>query len=153
MLFRSFTGKSLSTDEVISRYYTPYEGITGMRSGKTVVNTDYITALDYYNIRDYRNAAHYFSKVVSNDPRYIESTMFYGVSNYEIKNFPEAEQSFRKVIGNNENLYLDDAQWYLALCYIQTGELVSALNQLELIKKSESIYSSDAKKILRKIKK
>lgn len=146
------SNRNLTNDEIVSRFYRPYEGISNVRSQQTVANADYSRAVDYYNIHDYRNAALYFSKVLSDDPKYIESTMFYGVSNYEEKNFPEAEISFRRVIDNDENLYLEDAQWYLALCYMKTNETERAVSQLSLISKSESIYSRDAGKILRRLK-
>jgi tetratricopeptide (TPR) repeat protein len=147
-----FNSRNLSKDEIISRYYKPYEGISTSRSQQYVNNTDYSIALEYYNVHDYRNAALYFSKVLSSDPKYMESVMHYGVSNYEVKNYPEAKKSFIKVIDNNDNLFIEDAQWYLALCYIQTEELKKAADQLTLIKKSESIYRKDAGKILRRMK-
>jgi lipopolysaccharide biosynthesis regulator YciM len=78
--------------------------------------------------------------------------MLYGASNFEEKNYPIAEQSFTKVINNNNNLYIEEAHWYLALCYIQTNEQSKAVKQLTLIKNSESIYNKDARKILKRIK-
>jgi tetratricopeptide (TPR) repeat protein len=147
-----FNSRNLSKDEIISRYYKPYEGISTSRSQQYVSNTDYTIALEYYNVHDYRNAALYFSKVLSSDPKYMESIMHYGLSNLEVKNYPEAKKSFIKVIDNNNNLFIEDAQWYLALCYIQTDELKKAADQLTLIKKSESIYRKDAGKILRTMK-
>ncbi len=96
---------------------------------------------------------HFISaKCLASDPKYMESTMLYGVSNYEEENYPEAKQSFTKVIDNNNNLFLEDAQWYLALCYLKTDEKEKAIDQLNFIKKSESIYRDDARKILRKMK-
>lgn len=142
----------MTNEEIISKYYTSYEGISASRSQKTVVNDDYSRALEYYNVHDYRNAAIYFGKVLSNDPKYIESTMYYGVSKYEESNYPEAVQKFKTVVGDGDNLYIEDAQWYLALCYLQTDEKDMAVRQLNLIKRSESVYSKQAGKILRKLK-
>jgi tetratricopeptide (TPR) repeat protein len=145
--------RSLPRDEIIARYYKPYEGVSTSRSLQTSGTSDnYSIGLEYYNVHDYRNAALYFSKVLSSNPKYMESVMHYGVSNYEEKNFPEAKNSFIKVIDNNDNLFIEDAQWYLALCYIQTDDIDKAADQLAQIKKSESIYRKDAAKILRKMK-
>jgi TolA-binding protein len=143
---------NLTNEEIVNRFYKPYEEVSNLRSQQAVINSDYSRALDYYNIHDYRNAAFYFSKVLSSDVKFIESTMYYGVSSYEEKNYSEAELSFKKVIDNDENLYLEDAQWYLALCYLQTNENARALSQLNLIRKSESIYRKDAGRMLRKLK-
>lgn len=143
--------RKLSSDELLEKYYEPYEAPAPLRSKKTFVNQDYITAVEYFNVHDYRKAALYFSKVVENDPRYMESTLLYGVSNFEEKNYPEAEHSFAKVIDDDNNLFIEDAQWYLALCYLKTGEQEKASRQFTSIKNSESIYSKKAKKILRNI--
>ena len=82
----------------------------------------------------------------------MHSTLLNGISNFEIQNYPEATNSFRKVINNNNNLYIDHAQWYLALCYIRTGDQVKAKEQLIEVEKSGSIYRKDARKILKRIK-
>ncbi|MDQ1296574.1 MAG: hypothetical protein QG611_552, partial [Bacteroidota bacterium] len=151
--FYFYYGRSLSSQEILDKFYTSYEVTSASRSQQTMINSDYSTAIEYFNIHDYNNAALYISKVLENDPKFIESTMLYGVSNYEERNYPEAEQSFSEVISNNDNLYLEDAQWYLALCYLNTDEIVKAENQLVMIKRSESIYKRNAARILRKMKK
>jgi cytochrome c-type biogenesis protein CcmH/NrfG len=90
--------------------------------------------------------------VLVEDPGDMESTMLYGVSNFEEKNYPVAEQSFTSVVTNNDNFYIEDAQWYLALCYIQTNEKAKAIDQLAMIRDSGGIYSKDARKILKKMR-
>jgi tetratricopeptide (TPR) repeat protein len=144
--------RNMTTEEVFDRYYKTYDVTTPLRSVKDAGNTDYSTALEYFNIRDYRNAAYYFSKVISNDPRYMESVMMTGISKFEEENYPDAKVSFTRVIDNKDNLFFEDAQWYLALCYLKTGDKDKAVNSLTFIKQSESIYSNSARKILRKIK-
>ncbi len=67
------------------------------------------------------------------------------------QNYPEAEGSFSKVIADNNNYYIDHAQWYLALCYIKTDEKLKAIEQLAIIEKSKTIYRKDARKILKSI--
>ncbi len=147
-----FNGRSLTSDEILEQFYESYEVTTPSRSQQAILNSDYSTAIEYYNIRDYKNAALYFKKVLSGDSKYMESVMLYGVSNFEIKNYPEAKYSFREVLDNDDNLFLEDAKWYLALCYLQTGELEKAADELNQIKNSESIYKKDASRILRKMK-
>ena len=147
-----FNGKKMSNDEIMDHYYKPYEPPATSRSASAVLNTDYNLAVEYYKIHDYRNAAIYFSKVISNEPGNMHSTLLNGISNFEIQNYPEATNSFRKVINNNNNLYIDHAQWYLALCYIRTGDQVKAKEQLIEVEKSGSIYRKDARKILKRIK-
>lgn len=143
---------TLSTDEIIDKYCKPYEAIASARSAESTLNRDYVTAIEYYNIHDYGSAAAYFLKVLDKDPGDMKSTMLYGISNFEEKNYPVAGRSFNKVIDDNNNLYIEDAQWYLALCYMQTGDSDKAIEQLKIISKSESLYSKDAKKVLKRIR-
>ena len=147
-----FNGRSLTSDEILDRFYKSYEVTTPSRSQQAILNSDYSTAIEYYNIRDYRSAALYFSKVLTSDPKYMESTMLYGVSNFEFKDYPEAKHSFIKVIDDNDNLFLEDAKWYFALCYLKTEEMEKAADVLAQIKRSESIYKKDAARIMRKMK-
>jgi tetratricopeptide (TPR) repeat protein len=147
-----FRGKNLTADEILDRFHTPYEAITGSRSQESTADNNYKTALDYYNIHDYSTAALFFNKVLEKNPGDMESTMLYGVSNFEEKNYPVAAESFTNIVVNNDNYYIEDAQWYLALCYVQTNEQTKAIEQLTMIRNSGSIYSKDASKVLRRIR-
>lgn len=138
--------------EIIEKYYTPYEAPSTTRSGTIVSFEDYNTALEYYKIGDFRQAAVYFSKVLYREPDNMGTVLLDGISNYEIKNYPAAEGSFKKVIIDDNNYFVDHAQWYLGLCYIQTGETQKAKDQLSVIDKSKSVYSKKARKILRALK-
>lgn len=140
-------------DELISRYYQPYEIAAISRSASTGSGTDnFRLAVEYYNIRDYRNAAVYFSRVLDDNPGDMRTELLNGISNFEIQNYPEASGSFSKVIADKNNFYIDHAQWYLALCYIKTGDTDKAVSQLEKIEDSRTIYRKEAKKILRYLK-
>ncbi|MDX9727366.1 MAG: tetratricopeptide repeat protein [Bacteroidales bacterium] len=139
-------------DEIVERYYKPYEASNTVRSGNTMADSDYEMAMGYYNVRDYRNAAYYFSKVIENDPDNMQSVLLNGISNFENRNYPDAKGSFSKVISDNNNYYIDHAQWYLALCYIKTEEKLKAVEILSGIEKSKTVYSRNARKILRDLK-
>lgn len=147
-----FTNRKMSTEEIFDKYHNLYEPVTELRSGQSNVESDFATALEYYNVHDYRNAAIYFSRVTDKDPGNMHSTLLYGISSFENSNYPEAEKSFVKVIDDSDNLYIDHAHWYLALCYLKTSELENAVGELNYIKKSKSTYAKDAAKILRKLK-
>jgi tetratricopeptide (TPR) repeat protein len=150
--FTMFSGKKLSSDEIINHYYKGYEPPATQRSGQSETNADFTLALEFYNIHDYEKAAVLFNKVLENNPGDMQSILLNGVANFEDKKFPEAKQSFTKVIDDDNNLYIETAKWYLALCYVKTDEKEKAIQQLEIIKKEGSIYRNDAKKILRKLK-
>lgn len=147
-----FSNRKMSIDEIFDKYHNLYEPVTELRSGQSNIESDFATALEYYNVHDYRNAAIYFSRVTEKDPGNMRSTLLYGISSFENTNYPEAEKSFVKVIDDADNLYIDHAHWYLALCYLKTSELENAVGELNYIKKSTSTYSKNAAKILRRLK-
>ncbi len=146
-----FSHRHMSSDEILDRFYKPYVATSSLRSEEKVSNMDYKLALEYYNIHDYRNAALYFSKVLTSDPGNMHSELLNGISNFEKQNYPEARGSLLKVIADNNNYYIDHAQWYLALCYFRTDEKLKAIDQLSIIEKSKTIYRKDARKILRSL--
>jgi tetratricopeptide (TPR) repeat protein len=148
-----FPGRNLTNDEILSRYYREYQPTSKQRSLEVKTNDNFTQAKEYFESHDYKNAALYFSKVVENNPKDMPSTFFNGISNFEDRKYPEAKQSFGKVIDDNKNLYVDQAQWYLALCYLQTNENDKALKLLEIIRNESGFYSKDAKKIIRSMKK
>ena len=150
--FTLFPGKHLTSDQIINSYYKVYEPPTTQRSGQSETNADFTKALEFYNIHDYREAAILFNKVVEHNPKDMQSELLIGVSNFGDKKYVEAKQSYVKVINDNNNLFIETAKWYLALCYVQTKEREKAIQQLEAIKKEDGIYSNDAKKIIRRYK-
>ncbi len=148
----TFSGKKLSNDEILNRFYKSYEPTTETRSGLLRTNDDFTQALEFFKTNDFKNAAIYFSKVVESEPRNMYSNLLNGISNFENNKYPEAKRSLGIVIDDNNNLYIDQAQWYLALCYVKTDEREKAIQLFEIIRKEGGIYKNDAKKIIRKLK-
>ncbi len=146
------SNKKPGNEEIMEKYSRTYEATSSLRSDITVENPDFRLALEYYEIHDYRNAAIYFSRALENRPEDMQSALLNGISNFEIDNYPEAKTSFVKVIDDNNNLYIDHARWYLALCYIKTEEKQKATEQLAVIEKSKSIYKKDARRLSRNLK-
>ncbi len=122
-----FTGNPVTGDEVINKYYKAYEPPASQRSFQSSENADFSLALEFYNTNDFANAALFFSKVVESNPKDMQSVLMKGVSNFEDKQYPEAKLSFSTVINDNNNLFIETAKWYLALCYIKTNETEKAI--------------------------
>ena len=141
-----------TNNELSDRFFKSYEAPIAQRSSAYIENYDYILGLQYYNSRDYKNAAIQFSKVLEKNPNDMQTHLLTGVSNMEEKRYPEAESSFKTVIDHNNNLFVEPATWYLALCYLKTEETDKATKLFTKIKNDGGYYSSDAKKIMRKIK-
>jgi tetratricopeptide (TPR) repeat protein len=147
-----FSGKNLTSEKIMKHYYRAYEPPTSQRSVLSGTNADFKLALEFYNTHDYEKAEILFSKVLENNPNDMQTVLLKGIANFEEKRYPEAKQSFGKVINDNNNLFIDQAQWYLALCYLNTNENDKAKQLLKIIGKESGVYKNDANKILRGLK-
>jgi TolA-binding protein len=134
-----------SPAEIYKKYYHVYDNPGYSRSAEA----NYNEAIDYFNKGEFRKALEGFQAYLKNRPESSQIEFLSGVSKMEIRSFPDAELSFKKVINKKINSYTADANWYLAMCYIATEDKVMARYQLRNIVKSESIYENKAKKILR----
>jgi tetratricopeptide (TPR) repeat protein len=147
-----FPGKNLNSEKIMKQYYKAYEPPTVQRSAQSETDADFTLALEFYNTHDYEKAAILFTKVLENKPNDMQTVLLQGVSNFEDKKYPEAKKSFGKVIDDKNNLYVDQAQWYLALCYLNTNETARAKQLFKIIGNEGGIYKNDAIKIYRGLK-
>ncbi len=146
-----FNGRHTANDELISKYYKTYEPPARQRAANSIFNGDFELAMEFYNSNDYANAANLFRKVVDQNPKDMQSVLLHGVSSFEDKRYPDARKSFVTVIDDNNNLFIETARWYLALCYIKTNENGKASEQLKKIITDGGLYSKNAKKILKSL--
>jgi tetratricopeptide (TPR) repeat protein len=147
-----FSVKNLTSDKIMKQYYKVYEPPTSQRSAQAGADADFTLAIEFYNTHDYEKAEILFNKVLEKKPNDMQTVLLKGVSNFEEKKYPEAKQSFGKVIDDKNNLYIDQAQWYLALCYLNTDEMEKAKQLFKTIVKENGIYKNDARKIIRGLK-
>jgi TolA-binding protein len=147
-----FPVKTLNSEKIMKSYYKVYEPPTGQRSAQSGTDADFTLAIEFYNTHDYEKAAVLFTKVIEKKPNDMQAVLLTGVSNFEERKYPEAKQSFVKVIDDKDNLYIDQAQWYLALCYLNTNETDKSKQLFKIIGKENGIYKDDARKILRGLK-
>jgi TolA-binding protein len=140
-----------SNDTIYKNNFEVYQYSNISRSGDSKIS-DFETALKMYNNNDFAGAASHFREYLRSKPEVMEATLLYGVAEMKNNNYPSAKSSFRSIIDNSDNLYIDKAQWFLALCYIKTNENNEAVSQLETIINSKSIYQDKARKLVKKLR-
>jgi len=141
-----------SNDALFNRYYARYESPGAVRSVVSSGNTLMDNALASYTAKDYDKAISYLEQVIIAGQGDMETVFMHGMANMEVNNYPVASGSFTRVIEHNDNLYLEDAAWYLGLCYMMTDETEKAAKQFSAIAKSKSRYSKEASKLARRLK-
>ena len=141
-----------SPDELYTANYSRYESPGAVRSAVSPENTLMENAIASYSAREYDKAIMFLEQVISTGQEDMESVFMHGMANMEVKNYPVASGSFSRVIEHNDNLYLEDAEWYLGLCYMMTGNREKAMKQFAEIASSGSRYGRQAARLARKIK-
>ena len=141
-----------SSGSVADRFYKPYELTSVNRSSSDGAERTLQQALEKYQNRDYRAAVELFQIVLTKDPEQMGTMLYNGISYYELAEYTKAGNSFNAVIEQNDNLYIDQAKWYLGFCYLKTEDKEKAIKQFKEIAESKSSYSQKAKAILKKLR-
>jgi len=142
----------LSNKDLLKKYYKPYEVALINRSGNTEMELAMTHGKTYYQQGDFAKAVVYFEKILEEMPDLVATNFYAGISYFELERYSEADESLNKVIKQNDNLYIEQAEWYLGLCYLATNETERARRQFARIASSNSDKANDAKKLLRKIR-
>jgi tetratricopeptide (TPR) repeat protein len=149
----SVLDRPLTNKDLLKKYYKPYEVALINRSGNTDVELILKQAEHYYLEGDFEQAVVYFEKVLEEQPDQISTEFYTGISYYELKRYEDADASLSKVIEQNDNLYVEPAEWYLGLCYLAMNDNDRARRQFARIASSNHEKAEEAEKLLRKIRK
>lgn len=141
-----------SPEKLYTTYYEKYESPGASRSAASAGDILMENAIASYSAKEYDKAIGYLEQVIANEQGNMESVFMHGMANMEVNNYPVASGSFTRVIEHNDNLYLEDAAWYLGLCYMMTDNREKAVSQFDAIAGSKSRYSRQAARLSRKIR-
>ncbi len=123
----SYLTRHLDSHEIFEAYYQKPEGFRVLGNNNTfqdiIQDTSNVNVVQLFNL---------------------------SITYIEKKEFPLAIYGFVEVLKHKPNLYIDQSEWYLALCYLQTHQLVLAHQQLAMIAASQSSFKSQAEEILNK---
>lgn len=153
-------GRPLSNKDLFKKYMKLYEAVLINRSVDANVNSEIARmevwmqqASKYYLAENYEQAIVWYEKVLQENPAKMDASYYSGISYMETEQFEKAGISFNKVIEQRDNMFLENAEWYLGLCFLATNEDELAKRQFTMIAASgTSAYKEEAYKILRKMK-
>ncbi len=144
--------RQLSPDEIYRKFYNTYQTSLVSRSESTAVNQALATALVRFNDKDYTAALELLQQVNESDPQNAAGHFYAGAAFQEAGNYSRAIDQYQVVISNEDNLFTEQAQWYIGLCYLQTNDNRKAYKQFKKIAEIQGFYQQNAKEILRKMK-
>lgn len=141
--------RDYSSEKLFEHYYSYQrnEGVT--RSG----NTNLVEAVLRFQSGDFNGAVSMFDVILTEDSSNIAVQFYNGIAHIELQNYDEAIASFEYIIGHNQNLYVDHAEWYLGLCYLRMNEEEKAVAQFQSIAENNGNYhAGEAMDLLKKLK-
>jgi hypothetical protein len=144
--------RQYSQDNIYEKFYTKYEATGIVRSANTTANRTLTEALQKFENKEYKEALDLFGEVINKDQNNMVGHFYTGVSLQETGKYPDAIKEYEIVIVDKDNLFTEQAQWYIGLCYLQTNENKKAYKQFKKIAKNEGFYQQKAQAILNKIK-
>lgn len=142
---------NVAPEKIFNRYYEPYE-MPVYREAGTATDLLFLKAMETYQNREFDRAIELFEEVLAQDVTKMDANLMSGISKIETERYGEATTNFRRIIDHRDNLFLDQAEWYLALSYLMTGETGKATALFEQIAGEEGTYRKEAREILRKIR-
>jgi tetratricopeptide (TPR) repeat protein len=149
--FAARSNQAPTTDQVFEKYYQPYSVTITDRSASAELNSLLTTAMQKYKDREYTQALQLFQQVLEQRDD-VAANLYSGISYMEIEKYKKASQSFDKVIQDNDNLYVDQAKWYMSMCYIRLGDIDHARNLLLTLSEQSDYYRDKATEVEKKLR-
>lgn len=138
--------------ELYEKYYTTYPGAGISRSSGTSLDREMSIALLHFNEENYDEALRLFGEILNKDSDNPVGNFYSGMAYQETGQYEKAIASYQHVIQTGNNLFIDQAEWYSGLCYLQMNDRKEVVRQFKKIVDSKNFYSEKAAAILKKIK-
>jgi TolA-binding protein len=152
LLFKTLI-PSYSGNSVFERFYEPLDANSyRLRGNSNEVSGKLQEGVDYYLSKDYRHAEKAFNELRNMNENLQEVLLFSGLNHMGQGNFTEAITLLTDLLSADDQ-FIPEAQWYLGLCYIKTGEIEKARPLMETLSKSEGLYQLKAQQILKNLNK
>jgi tetratricopeptide (TPR) repeat protein len=144
-LWYILSNKPYSTEKLVTKYYKPAHPILQIRSVEVNNDDALVKAFKYYKESDYNNALKYFKSIENQ----ITAKFYSGVCHIELEQYDQAIDSFTQIVNDNDNLFVEQAEWYLGLIYLMDNQKSRAIDQFMKISQSEGYYTAQANEIIK----
>jgi tetratricopeptide (TPR) repeat protein len=142
--------REYTSDKLYSMYYRPYVPDILIRS-----DTDKADAMGeailLYDRGSYSTAYNNLLDMIDADSKNYMARFYLGLSCMEQNKFEEAIIQFDSILKNCRSTLIYHSQWYLALCYLKTGNTREAKDLLETIASGNTYYRKKAENLLKKL--
>ena len=132
-----------SSQTLYSEYFNPESALLTVRSNGNDYSAVEMGMLFYVQER-YETAIETFNSVPDN----LTGKLYTGFSYMKLEKYDKAEVQFNEIIQNNDNLFVDQAEWNLGLCYLVSGKENQAKELIAKIAQGNTVYKDKAHKLL-----
>jgi hypothetical protein len=137
-----------SSDTLFKEYYSADNLVDVTRAG----DANIVEAVIKFQEKDYLIAARLFKNILQKDDNNFACWFYYGISTIETENYAESEKAFNRIISDNENLYVEHAEWYLGLTFLKNNQISKAKSQFNKIASdADNFHKRDAIHLLKKL--
>lgn len=138
---------NISTEKIYDAYYSLDEVSLTKRSIETQ-NSQFKIALDKFEAKEYNEVIKLLNAGIQNNI----AQYYLGLAYMETAKFKSAAASFQQIINNQQNIFMEQAKWYKALCLLKLQDKKGATELFTSIRNDEDLYHEAADKILKKLK-
>jgi tetratricopeptide (TPR) repeat protein len=140
--------RSISNDSLFTEYYNSENIVDQTRSNQNIVE-----AVVRFQQKDFRTASALFKRILDTDNSNMAVWFYYGISNIEIGNYDNSIKAFTEIINQNDNLYIEHAEWYRGLCYLKNNQKAKAIRQFDIVASNpDNFHHQEAKGIIERLK-
>ena len=140
----------LSSDQVYTQYFSPFQKTEDIIEIARDDN-DFLFATQVYEAGDFERAVVLF-EILADSSELRSWSLFYAGSSYmSLNQTDEAIDLFLLVLLEAGDEVKSPARWQLALCYLKSGSIENAREQLALLTDDQD-YRKDANRILRMLR-
>jgi tetratricopeptide (TPR) repeat protein len=141
------TRNTITNDSLFSQYYNSENIIDQTRGDQNILE-----AVIKFQEKDFATASVLFKNIMDKDNSNIAVWFYYGIANIETKHYENSITAFNTIIKQNDNLYIEHAEWYLGLCYLKNNQKDKAIDQFMTVASDpDNIHKKEAKNILEKL--
>jgi len=154
IMLLSITGlvsRNDSSQELYSKYHQTYQTTGITRAAASDDSQTLKNALQKLENKEYNQAILMFNKLTSEENNNMVGHFYAGVALQETGKYKHAISEFNTVITHKDNLFVEQAQWFIGLCYVKTEDNTNAYKQFKDIAEKQGFYQEKAAAILRKL--
>lgn len=111
-----------------------------VRGDENSANSKYEDAVKAFNSKDYASSTTILKQLVQQEPAVLQYQYYLGLSMLGEKKFKEASIQLMP-LADGESIFHQEANYYLAVAYYESGQMEKAKNRLEKIVETSKIHA------------